>query len=58
MFVTGGPECDSSCHCGGVSGNPREGNGNPLQYSCLGNPMDWGAWQVAVDRVANESDMT
>ena len=25
MFVTGGPECDSSCHCGGVSGNPREG---------------------------------
>ena len=23
---------------------PREGNGNPLQYSCLGNPMDRGAW--------------
>ena len=25
---------------------PKEGNGNPLQYSCLGNPMDRGAWQV------------
>ena len=25
---------------------PREGNGNPLQYSCLGNPMDTGAWQA------------
>ena len=24
---------------------PREGNGNPLQYSCLQNPMDGGAWQ-------------
>ena len=30
----------------------REGNGNPLQYSCLENPMDRGAWQVAVHRVA------
>ena len=26
----------------------REGNGNPLQYSCLANPMDGGAWQAAV----------
>ena len=25
---------------------PREGNGNPLQYSCVGNPMDRGAWWV------------
>ena len=24
--------------------SPGEGNGNPLQYSCLGNPMDRGAW--------------
>jgi len=24
--------------------SPREGNGNPLQYSCLENPMDGGAW--------------
>ena len=31
--------------------SPGEANGNPLQYSCLGNPMDRGAWQVMV-RVA------
>ena len=30
---------------------PGEGNGNPLQYSCLKNPMDRGAWQVTVYRV-------
>ena len=35
---------------------PGEGNGNPLQYSCLGNPMDRGAWQAAVHGVAKESD--
>ena len=28
--------------------SPREGNGNPLQYSRLGNPMDRGAWQATV----------
>ena len=32
--------------------SPGEGNGNPLQYSCLGNPMDRGAWQATVHRVA------
>ena len=31
---------------------PGEGNGNPVQYSCLGNPMDRGAWQVTVHEVA------
>ena len=31
---------------------PGEGNGNPLQYSCLGNPMDRGAWQATVHRVS------
>ena len=31
---------------------PGEGNGNPLQYSCLKNPMDRGAWQATVHRVA------
>ena len=29
-----------------------EGNGNPLQYSCLENPMDGGAWEAAVHGVA------
>ena len=31
--------------------DPREGNGNPLQYSCLENPMDRGAWQATVQGV-------
>ena len=31
--------------------SPEGGNGNPLQYSCLGNPMDGGSWQVIVQRV-------
>ena len=31
---------------------PREGHGNPLQYSCLKNPMDRGSWQATVHRVA------
>ena len=31
---------------------PGEGNGNPLQYSCLGNPMDRGAWWATVHVVA------
>ena len=30
---------------------PREGNGYPLQYSCLGSPMDVGAWQTTGHRV-------
>jgi len=34
-----------------------EGNGSPLQYPCLGNPMDRGAWQTTVPGVS-ESDMT
>ena len=34
---------------------PGEGNGTPLQYSCLENPMDQGAWWAAV-RGATESD--
>ena len=41
----------------GLGRSPREGNGNPLQYSYLQNPMDRGAWQAMVHRVA-ESDMT
>ena len=37
--------------------SPGVGNGNPLQYSCLGNPMDRGARQATVHGIA-ESDMT
>ena len=35
----------------GSGRSPGEGNGNPLQYSCLENPMDRGAWRVVVHRV-------
>ena len=35
----------------GSGGSPGEGNGNPLQYSCLDNPMDSGAWQATVHGV-------
>ena len=42
----------------GLGRCPGEGNGNPLQYSCLGNPIDRGAWQVTVHGFAKESDMT
>ena len=35
-----------------------EGNGNPFQYSCLGNPMDRGAWWAIVHGAAKELKMT
>ena len=41
----------------GSGRSPGEGNGNPLQYSCLENPMEGGAWQATVHGVA-ELDMT
>ena len=42
----------------GLGRSPGEGNGNPLQYSCLGNPMDRGAWWDKVHGVAKQSDRT
>ena len=36
----------------GLERSPGEGNDNPLQYSCLGNPMDRGAWRATVHRVS------
>ena len=42
----------------GSGRSPGGGNGNPLHYSCLGNPMDGGAWWTTVHGVAKESDMT
>ena len=36
---------------------PREGNDNPLQYSCLENPMDRGAWQATVHGVAESGQL-
>jgi len=37
---------------------PGEGNSNPLQYFCLENPMNRGAWQATIHGVAKESDTT
>ena len=36
----------------GLGRSPGRGHGNPLQYSCLKNPLDRGAWQTKVHRVA------
>ena len=42
----------------GSGRSPGEGNGNPLQYSCLGNPMDRGGWQATLHGVTKDLDMT
>ena len=42
----------------GLERSPGVGNGNPLQYSCLENPIDRGTWRATVRRAAKESDMT
>ena len=53
----------SACNVGdpgsipGLGRSPGEGNGNPLQYSCLENPIDGGAWWATVHGVA-ELDTT
>ena len=38
--------------------SPGDGNGTPLQYPCLGNPMDREAWQASVYEVTKDSEMT
>ena len=42
----------------GLGRSPGEGNGNPLQYSCLENSMDGGAWWATVHGVIKELDTT
>ena len=62
--IGGAPDClgfpgssdgkESACNAGnlglipGLGRSPGEGNGNPFQYSCLGNSMDRGAWRATV----------
>ena len=62
-FPGGSDGKESACHAGdlglipGLERSSGGGHGNPLQYSCLENPMDRGAWW-ATARGVTESDMT
>ena len=56
--IPGGSDSkESACNVGdlgsipGLGRSPGEGNGNPLQYSCLENPVDRGAWWATVHKV-------
>ena len=57
-FPCGSAGKESACSAGdlgsipGLGRSPGEGNGNPLQYSCLENPMDGGAWKATAHGVA------
>ena len=42
----------------GVGRSPGEGNGNPVQYSCLENPMYKGAWWATIFEASKDSDLT
>ena len=62
-FPDGSADKESSCNAGdtgdvglipGWGRSAGEGNGNPLQYSCLENSMDRRAWQATVYRVTND----
>ena len=64
LLPASGLDCKASAWDAGDLGSipgsgrsPGEGNGNPLEYFCLENPMDRGAWQAAVHSVT-ELDMT
>ena len=62
-FPDGSDGKESACSAGDMSSThgsgrcPGEGNGNPLKYSCLQNPMDREAWQATAQSVT-ESDTT
>ena len=62
-FPGGSDDKESACNAGdlglipGLGRSPGEGNGNPLQYSCLENPMDRGAFGLQFMR-SQDSDMT
>ena len=63
-FPGGSEDKASACNAGdpgsipGLGKSLGEGNGNPLQYSCLENPMDIGAWQAYSPWGHKESDTT
>ena len=47
-FASNAGETEDADLIPGLGRSPGGGNGNQLQYSCLENPMDWGAWQSTV----------
>ena len=59
-FPGGSDGKESACNAGdpgsipGSGRSPAEGNGNPLQYSCQGNPMHRGAWGATVHGVTKD----
>ena len=63
-FPGGSDGKESACTVGDPVSSPGLGrfpggrNGNPLHYSCLGNPMDRGAWRATVREIAKEPDTT
>ena len=63
-FPGGSDTKESACNAGdmslipGLGRSPGKGDINPPQCSCLGNPMDRGAWWASVHGVAKELDMT
>ena len=63
-FSDGSDGKESACNAGdldsipGLERSPGEGNGHPLQYPCLRNPMDRGACQATVPWDRKELDMT
>ena len=63
-FPRGSVGKESACsagHPGSIPGfrrSPGEGNGNPLQYSCLENPMDRGTWRATVHRLTSRAQLS
>ena len=61
-IITSSVGKESACNAGdlglipGLGRCPGEGNGNPLQYSCLENPIDRGAWPATMSMGSQESD--
>ena len=67
FFPDGSAGKESACHAGdtghmglipGSGRSPGGGHGNPLQYPCLKNPMDRGAWWAMVHGATKNSDRT
>ena len=63
-FPGGSAGKQSVCNAGdlglipGLGRSPGEGNGNPLQYTCLENPMDRGTWRATVHGVTKETRLS